>query len=106
MNSVRANRASASIQCSWPRRRLSSLLGTAKSSFLDDRDDLAVVVLVGALGPDGLAGGEGDLAVGPRNADPLRPSRDQVHLDAALALVPDRPMIEGREIEVRQQLAV
>src|SRR4029453_10917784 len=62
------------------------------------------LVLVRALGVDRLAAREGEAAAGER--DDLIAAAHQVHLDPALAAVPERAVIEGGDVEVGAELAV
>ena len=65
---------------------------------------LVRLVLVGALRPDRLAGLERDRDSGATDLRALVAKGNQVHLDAPLARVPDRLVLERGQIEVRAEL--
>src|SRR5262249_25468585 len=88
------------------RRRVDPLLDGAEARRGPHRVDPLRGVLVGALGPDRLAPLEAHDEIRPRDRDFLRAKRDQVHLDAALLRVPDRPVLEGGEVEIGVELDV
>src|SRR5690606_878338 len=61
-------------------------------------------VFVGALGPDVIAFGEGDLQARCADDSPLPAPADEVHLDSRFGAVPDGPMAEPVNVERAAEL--
>ena len=58
------------------------------------------------LGPNGLAGAEGDSEIGFGDEHGLIQARAQVHFDAALLGVPARLVLEVAQLEIAAELAI
>ena len=75
----------------------------AKAGARQERREILRAVLVGALGPDQLAGVEGDVNPRPAHLHALTRPADEVHLDPGLGRVPECAVLELASRRSRRQ---
>src|SRR5438093_3026051 len=87
-------------------RSVEPLLHESEAAVLEQMHDVFRPVLVRALGPNRLVALHAELELGPLDADALRGSRHQMHLDPRVRWVPHRAVREPIDVEIAAELAI